>query len=139
MTVHSFSPSPGRSRIMRAIHSKDTRPELAVRGLLCEIGFKGYRLHRSDLPGKPDIAFIKKKKAIFVHGCFWHGHSCPVGLRRPKVNINYWSSKIEGNRIRDSKCCAELSSLGWSVLVVWECEIKDIDVISLLLKNFMIS
>jgi len=109
---------------MRRIRSKDTAPELFVRRLLRDLGFPGYRLHRPDLPGKPDIAFIKLKKAIQVHGCFWHGHTCREGARKPKSNQSYWTPKIERNKSRDDTNAAKLASLGWSVLTVWECELQ---------------
>lgn len=109
---------------MRAIGAKDTKPELVVRRALRQAGFTGYRLHRRDLPGKPDIAFIGRKKAILVHGCFWHGHDCREGLRRPRARQEYWLPKISGNQVRDERHQANLISQGWSVLVIWECEIS---------------
>ncbi|AOI44476.1 very short patch repair endonuclease [Burkholderia oklahomensis] len=126
-----------RSRIMRAVRSRDTQPELAVRRLLRSLGFPGYRLHRPDLPGKPDIAFIGRRKAIFIHGCFWHGHNCPRGNRIPVANADYWCRKIERNRQRDSKHLTELYSLGWLVLTIWECQLRDVAAISARLANFM--
>jgi DNA mismatch endonuclease (patch repair protein) len=114
-----------RSANMRAIRAKNTKPELAVRRALRQAGLTGYRLHRRDLPGKPDIAFIGRKKAILVHGCFWHGHDCREGLRRPQARQEYWLPKISGNQMRDQRHRANLVSQGWSVLVVWECEISD--------------
>ncbi|GGE53100.1 very short patch repair endonuclease [Agaricicola taiwanensis] len=114
-----------RSANMRAIRSKNTKPELAVRALLRRAGFVGYRLHRPDLPGRPDIAFIKWKKAIFVHGCFWHGHNCKTGTRKPDSHQDYWLPKIEGNRQRDLRDVAALAGAGWNVMTVWECEIRD--------------
>ena len=85
---------------MRAVKSRDTSPELAVRALLRPIA-PGYRLHRGDLPGKPDVVYVSRKLAIFVHGCFWHGHDCPRGARAPKTNAAYWRAKIARNRARD--------------------------------------
>ncbi|QOZ07513.1 very short patch repair endonuclease [Bradyrhizobium sp. CCBAU 51765] len=114
--------SKRRSANMRAIRAKNTKPELVVRRALRLAGFTGYRLHRRDLPGKPDIAFIGRKKAILVHGCFWHGHDCREGLRRPKARQEYWLPKISGNQMRDERHQTNLISQGWSVLVVWECE-----------------
>jgi DNA mismatch endonuclease (patch repair protein) len=111
-----------RSANMRAIRAKNTKPELVVRRALRQAGFTGYRLHRRDLPGKPDIAFIGRKKAILVHGCFWHGHDCREGQRRPQARQEYWLPKISGNQARDERHQANLISQGWSVLVVWECE-----------------
>jgi DNA mismatch endonuclease (patch repair protein) len=113
-----------RSANMRAIRSKNTKPELVVRNLLRRIGFPGYRLHRKDLPGKPDIAFIARKKAILVHGCFWHGHDCREGLRRPKSRPDYWLPKISGNQVRDALHRAKLTDEGWDILVIWDCEVS---------------
>src|ERR1700735_5319447 len=86
-----------RSSTMRAVKSKDTRPEMHVRRIVYALGYR-YRLHRKDLPGKPDLAFIGRRKAIFVNGCFWHGHDCPRGSRAPKTNQAYWTAKISRNR-----------------------------------------
>jgi DNA mismatch endonuclease (patch repair protein) len=109
---------------MRAVKSRDTGAELAVRGLLRKIAL-GYRLNRADLPGKPDIVYAGRKLAIFVHGCFWHGHECPRGARMPKTNADYWRSKIARNRARDEKTLATYAAMGWRALVVYECELKD--------------
>jgi DNA mismatch endonuclease (patch repair protein) len=114
-----------RSDNMRRIRSKNTKPELFIRRLVWALGFKGYRIHRKDLPGKPDIAWIRRKAAIFVHGCFWHGHNCSEGIRKPKSNLDYWIPKIERNRQRDVGNIETLEANGWRVLEVWECEIKD--------------
>src|SRR3954454_22828000 len=102
-----------RSANMRAIRSRDTKPELIVRRILRGIGFPGYRLHRKALPGKPDITFLGRKKAVFVHGCFWHGHTCSEGTRRPRSRQDYWLPKIAGNKIRDDRRKAELVARGW--------------------------
>jgi DNA mismatch endonuclease (patch repair protein) len=85
----------------------------------------GYRLHRSDVPGKPDIVYVGRRRAIFVHGCFWHGHDCARGARMPKANASYWSAKIERNRVRDRMVRERLEQAGWRSLVVWECEMRD--------------
>lgn len=127
-----------RSENMRRIRSKDTAPELKVRKLLVELGYRGYRLHRKDLPGKPDVAFIGKKKAILIHGCFWHGHDCKVGQRKPKSNITYWLPKIERNRQRDASHMTDFSSIGWKVLVVWECELQNPDGLAAKIQKFML-
>ena len=111
-----------RSYIMRQIKSKDTQPEMLVRRLVFSLGYR-YRLHRKTLPGKPDLAFASRKKAIFVNGCFWHGHSCKNG-RMPKTNRDYWVPKIERNRERDAEALAALEAMGWQALTIWECEIK---------------
>jgi DNA mismatch endonuclease (patch repair protein) len=123
-----------RSANMRAIRSKDTKPELAVRRALRQAGFTGYRLHRKDLPGKPDIVFLRCKKAIFVHGCFWHGHECPEGIRRPQSRPNYWLPKIAGNQSRDAQQQALLAAEGWDVLIIWDCEIASKDLTERLIR-----
>lgn len=109
---------------MRGSKGKDTRPEIAVRRVLRRLGI-GYRLHRKDLPGRPDIALIGRRKAIFVHGCFWHQHkhpACPI-VRRPSSNSGFWSEKFEKTRERDIRNERALVGNGWSVLILWECEI----------------
>ena len=116
--------SPERSAVMRAVKSQDTGPELAVRRLLREFA-PDYRLHRADLPGKPDIVYGKRKLAIFVHGCFWHGHDCARGARMPKANAEYWRGKIERNRARDARNLEALAALGWRTVVVYECALKE--------------
>lgn len=113
-----------RSAVMRAVKSRDTSPEREVRALLRPIA-SGYRLHRADLPGKPDIVYASRKLAIFVHGCFWHGHNCARGARMPKANADYWRAKIARNRDRDIKTLAAYAAMGWRTLVVHECELKD--------------
>lgn len=127
----------GRSENMRRIRSRDTAPELAVRSALRELGYVGYRLHRRELPGKPDVAFIGRRKAIFVHGCFWHGHDCAEGIRKPKSNTDYWLPKIRRNRERDVENVRNLVSSGWSVLVVWECELRDASALRSRLDEFV--
>lgn len=113
-----------RSAIMRAVKSRDTAPERKVRALLRPLA-PGYRLHRTDIPGKPDIAWPGRKRALFVHGCFWHGHDCARGARAPKANADYWQAKIARNRARDEANMTTLAQQGWRALVVWECELKD--------------
>ncbi len=113
-----------RSDIMRRVKSENTRPEMKIRKLLFGMGYR-YRLHRRDLPGKPDIVFPGRKKAIFVHGCFWHGHDCRAGKNRPASNKTYWTEKLERNMARDRRNQEQLAELGWSYLIVWECEIKN--------------
>ena len=115
---------PDRSAIMRAVPGRNTSAELKVRRLLRPIA-PGYRLHRNDVPGNPDIAFIGARKAIFVHGCFWHGHNCKRGARVPKTNTGYWQAKIGRNRARDARHLQALDERGWRALVVWECELAD--------------
>jgi len=125
-----------RSDVMRAVKGRDTTPELFVRALLREIA-PGYRLCRRDLPGAPDIAYIGRRKAIFVHGCFWHGHDCRRGARMPKANADYWRRKIGGNRARDEKILAQYAAMRWSVLTVWECETRDREALARKLEQFM--
>ncbi|MCB1921151.1 MAG: DNA mismatch endonuclease Vsr [Candidatus Competibacteraceae bacterium] len=112
-----------RRRTMRAVKSRDTKPEMIVRRLVHRAGHR-YRLHRADLPGKPDLTFSKKKKIIFVHGCFWHGHNCKRGARQPRQNAEYWIQKISHNKERDIKEQETLQAMGWKVLVIWECQLK---------------
>lgn len=124
-----------RSRLMSRIGSKHTKPELAVRVLLHRLGYR-FRLHRKDLPGRPDIAFIGRKKAIFVHGCFWHGHGCRIG-KLPKSNQVFWKAKIERNRSRDREIRSNLEHVGWAVEEVWQCELKDFQSLEARLRNFL--
>lgn len=133
--MDTFTPEE-RSRIMAAVKDKDTRPELLVRRLLREMGFH-YRLHPKDVPGKPDISFKGRKKAIFIHGCFWHGHACKRGARTPKTNREYWEQKINRNKQRDVQHRDALRAMGWDVLTLWECELKDISRVMERLTVFM--
>jgi DNA mismatch endonuclease (patch repair protein) len=107
---------------MRAVKSKDTAPEMKVRRYVHSLGYR-FRLHCKDLPGKPDLVLPRLTSAIFGHGCFWHGHDCPRGARLPKENAEYWSRKIGRNATRDKSNLHLLGSMGWKVLVVWECEL----------------
>ena len=127
MTMRRLKEKPPpltRSQVMARVKSKDTTPELKVRAALWRAGLR-YRLHRADLPGKPDLTFVSRRAVVFVHGCFWHGHDCPRGARMPKDNADYWRRKIDRNRARDQQAVTALTALGWRVLTVWECEIKD--------------
>lgn len=112
-----------RSAVMARVKGRDTRPELVLRRLLHGAGYR-YRLHLKDLPGRPDLGFTRRRAALFVHGCFWHGHDCSRGARAPKTNAAYWSAKIGRNRARDAAVQAALAARGWTPLVVWECELK---------------
>ncbi|MBY6241407.1 very short patch repair endonuclease [Methylosinus sp. Sm6] len=125
-----------RSAIMRAVKSRDTAPERAVRALLRGVA-PHYRLHRKDIPGNPDVAYVGRKLAIFVHGCFWHGHDCARGARMPKANADYWRAKIGRNRARDAVHKEKLAALGWRALVVWECELKDRAALEQKLRAFL--
>nr|WP_269434800.1 DNA mismatch endonuclease Vsr [Burkholderia latens] len=111
-----------RSELMARIRCKDTKPELAVRSILHRLGFR-FRLHRKDLPGRPDIVLPKHRKIILVQGCFWHGHTCRLASK-PKSNQVYWAQKILSNQERDRRTLASLKDAGWSVLELWECEIR---------------
>ena len=112
-----------RRRGIRAVRSTNTKPEMKVRRMLHAQGYR-YRLHKPDLPGSPDLAFPARKKAIFVNGCFWHGHSCKNGARTPKNNTAYWNPKITRNIERDAENLKKLAELGWKTLTAWECETK---------------
>ena len=112
-----------RSEIMRRVKGRDTGPERAVRKMLWAVGYR-YRLQRADLPGKPDIVFPGRRIALFVHGCFWHGHDCKRGARQPKTNAEYWRAKIARNQARDAETLDRLDNLGWRSIIVWECELR---------------
>jgi DNA mismatch endonuclease, patch repair protein len=112
-----------RSRNMAAIKARNSRPEMRVRSLLHALGYR-YRLHRKDLPGRPDIVLAKHRTVIFVHGCFWHCHDCRWGSVVPKTRAEFWSGKRAGNVARDEKQKAALTADGWKVLTVWECETR---------------
>ena len=127
-----FTPEK-RSSVMRRVKGRDTVPELKVRRLLRGLGV-GYRLHRRELPGAPDIVMSGRGIALFVHGCFWHGHDCARGARVPKQNRDYWTGKVGRNRGRDERNRAALQALGWTPLVVWECELKDPEALTARLK-----
>lgn len=115
-----------RSAVMRAVKSRDTTPELKVRRAAHALGLR-FRLGRTDLPGKPDLVFPGRRTALFVHGCFWHGHDCPRGARVPQANRAYWTAKIARNVARDAAAQKALRGLDWTPAVIWECETKDAD------------
>lgn len=127
-----------RSANMARIRSKDTRPELEVRRAAHALGYR-YRLHRKDLPGKPDLVFASRRKAIFVHGCFWHQHPSSECLdgRRPRSNNGYWDAKLDSNISRDRQAAEQLRQLGWDLLTIWECEVKDRAVVEARLVKFL--
>ncbi|WP_457071095.1 very short patch repair endonuclease [Hymenobacter sp. UYAg731] len=111
------------TKTMQGNKSKDSKPELLLRKSLWSAGVRGYRLHRKDLPGKPDLIFTAKKLVVFVHGCYWH--SCPIcAIARPKHNETYWNEKLAGNSSRDARNAQRLAELGWRVHTVWECQVK---------------
>jgi DNA mismatch endonuclease (patch repair protein) len=124
-----------RSKIMSAVHTRDTGAEKAVRSIVHRLGYR-YSLTRTDLPGKPDLVFVSRRKIIFVHGCFWHGHSCRYG-RLPKTRRSYWWPKIEANKKRDCKQTNTLRKAGWSVMVVWQCQLKKEDNLKMRIRGFL--
>jgi len=112
-----------RSRIMRRVKGRDTKPELLIRSMVHRMGFR-FRVQGRDLPGNPDIVLPRHRKVIFVHGCFWHGHKrCPRS-KRPATNTAFWNKKLDGNVERDKRFRRELRRLGWKTLIVWECETR---------------
>jgi DNA mismatch endonuclease (patch repair protein) len=125
-----------RSALMARVGSKHTTPELLVRKLARALGYR-YRLHKATLPGKPDLAFLALRKAIFVHGCFWHGHArCRFG-RLPRSNLSYWAPKIARNKERDRANTRALRAIGWNVLVIWQCETRDQRKLLVRLRRFL--
>ena len=127
-----------RAEIMRAVKSKNTRPEKIVRGVLVLAGYhRYYRLHPKALPGKPDIIFPGKKKAIFVHGCYWHGHNCRAGRNRPVSNTDFWNKKLARTRARDRENQALLKKNGWDYLILWECEVRNTEQLEATVKAFL--
>lgn len=125
-----------RSRTMRAVPSKNTKPEMLVRRLVHAMGFR-FRLHRKDLPGSPDLVFASRRRVIFVHGCFWHGHGCKRGAREPKTNADYWRLKISRNVARDARVAGELHDMGWTSLTIWECQLRERDALIERLHEFL--
>lgn len=124
-----------RRRIMQSVKTKNTGPELTVRRALFAAGYR-FRLHRKDLPGSPDIVLPGRKKVIFVHGCFWHGHGCAKG-RASKSRLDYWGPKLKANKDRDSRNRNALTKLGWDVLTLWQCELSDLDALNMRLQTFL--
>lgn len=117
--------TPAQRRLnMSRIRGANTKPEMLVRRLVHASGYR-YRLHARDLPGRPDLVFRSRRKIIFVHGCFWHGHHCRFGRVRPRTNADFWSAKLAGNMQRDRRVRSELRRAGWKILVVWECQLRD--------------
>lgn len=115
-----------RSYCMSKIRSKDTKPEISVRKIIYNLGYR-YRIHKKNLPGRPDIVLSKHKKIIFVNGCWWHRHNCKLGRRTPKSRLSYWLPKLRANKERHIRNVKKLRNQGWKVLNVWECKIKDIE------------
>jgi DNA mismatch endonuclease, patch repair protein len=127
-----------RSANMARIRSKDTSPEMAVRQLVHAMGYR-FRLHRKDLPGKPDLVFPRWRAVIFVHGCFWHQHGAEKCLdgRKPKSNTGYWSAKLDRNVARDAAAQQSLTDAGWTVLTVWECEVRNLGQLRERINDFL--
>jgi DNA mismatch endonuclease, patch repair protein len=125
-----------RSFNMSRIRCKDTVPEIIVRRLAHQLGYR-FRLHSSKLPGKPDLVFSSRHKVIFVHGCFWHMHSCANGQVHPKNNAEFWQAKRAGNTKRDKRSYAELRKTGWDAMVIWECETKNAESLAERIRTFL--
>jgi len=124
-----------RSSRMSLIRGKDTGPELVVRRLIHAMGYR-YRKHPSSVPGRPDVAFLGRRLAIFVHGCFWHRHRCALG-RLPKSRLDFWKPKLDGNRSRDARTLRQLRAAGWRTLVVWECELANLGSVAGRIRAFL--
>jgi DNA mismatch endonuclease, patch repair protein len=135
ITVDTLTPTE-RSERMSRVRSKDTKPEMLVRGLVHRMGFR-YRLHRRDLPGNPDLVFPKRGKIIFVHGCFWHRHGTCKHTRWPKSRLEFWKPKLEQNRRRDLANQRALRALGWEILIVWECQLGNVELLRGKLRAFL--
>ena len=125
-----------RSEIMSRIRGRDTKPELIVRKIAHALGFR-FRLHRKDLPGRPDIVFPRHQAVIVVHGCFWHRHPGCKRASSPKTRVRYWQNKFEGNVVRDKRNETALRDLGWKVMVIWECETKDHEAVATRIESFL--
>ena len=126
-----------RSERMALVRGKNTKPEMVVRRLIHSMGFR-YRLHSPSLPGHPDLVFVRRRKVIFVHGCFWHLHGGKCSLSRlPKSNLGFWLPKLEGNRTRDTRNRRTIHALGWKMLVIWECQLRSIPALQNRIKKFL--
>jgi DNA mismatch endonuclease, patch repair protein len=117
------------------VRSKNTKPEMLVRRLVHGMGYR-YRLHQADLPGRPDLVFRSQRKVVFIHGCFWHGHKCRLG-RMPKSRLEYWKPKITGNRERDVRTLRRLRGMRWRALVLWECQLHNLDALTNRIHTFL--
>lgn len=125
-----------RSARMALVRNKNTKPEMRVRSMVHRMGFR-FRLHKSGLPGHPDLVFASARKVIFVHGCFWHRHPGCVRTRLPKSRLDFWQPKLLGNAVRDKKAQSELDALGWAYLVIWECETEAPEILYRKLVGFL--
>ncbi|MBN9572978.1 very short patch repair endonuclease [Alicycliphilus denitrificans] len=133
--MDTLSPAQ-RSERMSRVRGRDTKPELLIRKALHARGHR-YRLHDNKLPGRPDLSFPGRKKALFVHGCFWHMHEGCALARMPKSRLEFWRPKLEGNRVRDALKLEQLRALGWDVMVVWECELRELDELVTRIEAFL--
>lgn len=127
--------SQARSNLMSRVKNANTKPEIIVRRLLHKMGYR-FRLHNKKLPGSPDIVLPRHQKVIFIHGCFWHSHDCSRG-KRPTTRVEFWNDKLDANKNRDNNAYASLHDLGWQVLIIWECWLKDLDKVSGVLSDFL--
>jgi DNA mismatch endonuclease (patch repair protein) len=125
-----------RSERMARVRGRNTDPERTVRSVLFSLGYR-FRLHGADVPGRPDIVLRSRRCVILVHGCFWHRHACPNGRRMPKSRVAFWRAKLDGNAARDKRTRARLRRDGWRVLVVWECQLRDLDKLAARLRAFL--
>lgn len=125
-----------RSALMGRVRGKDTKPELAVRRLIHAMGYR-YRLRLNTLPGRPDLVFSGRRKVIFVHGCFWHRHEGCPNTRTPKSKREFWIRKFMENKERDQRQQRELREMGWDYLVIWECQVKNLDMLASRVKTFL--
>lgn len=122
--------------MMARIRGRNTKPEMFVRRAAHRLGYR-FRLHRRDLPGSPDLVFPGRKKIVFVHGCFWHSHEGCRFAYKPKTNVEFWETKLRKNRERDIRVKGELECMAWGVLVIWECETVDIDLVEATLRGYL--
>jgi DNA mismatch endonuclease (patch repair protein) len=132
--MDTFSPQQ-RSEIMRRVRSQDTKPEMIVRRLVHRRGFR-YRLHAKELPGRPDLVFPKRRKIVFVHGCYWHAHRCPASAL-PETHRDYWEAKLRRNAERDKRTVRQLRKAGWAVLTIWECQTRNRERLASRLIHFL--
>ena len=129
-------PSPERSAQMALVRGKNTKPEIIVRRIVHRLGYR-FRLHRADLPGHPDLAFVGRRKVIFVHGCFWHRHQACKSTRTPKIRVEFWKQKFKDNVRRDAAARRALATAGWRSFVIWECEVKDTNTLEKQIRRFL--
>jgi DNA mismatch endonuclease (patch repair protein) len=121
---------------MSRIKGKDTKPEILVRSIVHNFGFR-FRKHKSELPGKPDIVLTKYRKVVFIHGCFWHGHKKCSRSSRPQSNKSFWAEKLDKNIARDKRNKHDLELQGWKVLIIWECETKNMEKLRKKVSKFL--